>query len=300
MQHNLTLVACPSRMRLGNAVFDRVRETLAAFDLRPAVPVWLAPDRAADLPLALDGSEAAPIAAALRRDLDDLAIDLALLPTAGRRKRLLISDMDSTIVDCETLDDLAGYAGVGDEVAAITWQSMNGEVEFVDALVRRVAMLEGLPAAMLEAAFERVRLVKGARILVRTMRAHGAHTVLVSGGFTYFTSRVAKLVGFHDEEANTLEVAHGRLTGRIVPPIINRDGKVDALHRVSGELGIPIADTVSLGDGANDLGMIAAAGLGVAYRGKPAVAAAAQARIDRTDLTALLFYQGYRIDQFAL
>ncbi len=296
MQYVATLISDPAVDPLDPGLAAAASAALAAAGASVAATDWLAPARACDL--VFSGADPTAALAAVRAAIGARPIDAAVLPLAGRRKRLLISDMDSTIIANETLDDLADYAGVGAEVTAITWQSMRGEVDFVDALVTRVAMLRGLPAAMLEAAYQQVELTPGARTLVRTLRRHGVHTVLVSGGFEYFTTRVARGVGFAEEEANVLEIAHGRLTGKIVPPIINRDGKVDALVRISGQHGIDIADTMAVGDGANDLGMIARAGLGVAFRGKQIVTERAAVCVEHTDLTALLFIQGYRADDF--
>ncbi len=296
MQHVATLISDPSVLPLDTRLVDEVAKAIGAPGATGA-PAWLAPERAVSLEF--HGTDPSAAQAQITDIVDDLPIDVAVLPTAGRRKRLLISDMDSTIVRNETLDDLAAFAGVGDEVAAITWQSMRGEVDFIEALEKRVAMLDGLPAAMLEAAFQKVALMPGACTLVRTMRRWGAYTVLVSGAFKYFTTRVARSVGFDEEEANELEIADGRLTGRIVPPIINRDGKVAALMRISSHRGIALADTLAVGDGANDLGMIEHAGLGVAFQGKKIVAERAAVRIDHTDLTSLLYLQGYRADEFA-
>lgn len=211
---------------------------------------------------------------------------------------LLVADMDSTIVTSETLDELADLAGVKEKVAAITERSMRGEVDFVRALEDRVAMLAGLSVDALERAFGRVKLTPGARTLVQTMRAQGAFTALVSGGFRYFSERVRRAAGFDYDEANRLEIADGRLTGRVVPPVVNRDGKLSALRRLSVQRGTPLEATLAVGDGDNDLEMIRAAGLGVAFHGKPAIAAAARARIDHGDLTALLYFQGYSADEF--
>ncbi len=295
MQYAATLIAGSDGIELDDATVKAAEDALVEAGPGAVRRSWLAPREACDL--LFDDLAPEEAERALRKAIAGRSIDLAVLPASGRRKRLLIADMDSTIVQNETLDDLAEYAGVGEQVAAITWQSMNGQVDFVEALVERVAMLKGLSAAMLETTFERIKLMPGARTLVRTMRAQGAHTVLVSGGFTYFTTRIAKLIGFDEQESNALEIEGGRLTGRVVPPIINRDGKVAALHRISGQLGIAIEDTLAVGDGANDLGMISHAGLGVAYRGKKPVAARARVRIDHADLTALLFMQGYRKEE---
>ena len=205
--------------------------------------------------------------------------------------------MDSTIIGCECLDELADFAGVKAAVSEITERAMRGELEFEGALRERVAMLAGLDLSALKACFDqRVRLNPGARTLVRTMADHGARCLLVSGGFTYFTSRVAVAAGFHEDRANRLIEAGGALTGAVADPILGREAKLAALRQESGRLGLDLSATVAIGDGANDLAMIEAAGLGVAYRAKPLVAARADARIDHADLTALLYFQGYEAE----
>ncbi|HEX4198171.1 MAG TPA: phosphoserine phosphatase SerB [Caulobacteraceae bacterium] len=226
-------------------------------------------------------------------------IDLCAQPLEHRRKQLLVADMDSTIIGVECLDELADFAGLKAEVAAITERAMRGEVDFESALRQRVAMLKGLPLAELARAHaERVRLNPGARTLVRTMAADGARCVLVSGGFDFFTARVAEAAGFHLDRANRLIEADGALAGLVAEPILGREAKLAALIEEAAALGVDLVDTAAIGDGANDLDMIRAAGLGVAYRAKPLVAAEADARIDHADLTALLYFQGYSADRF--
>ena len=247
----------------------------------------------------LDGPDAASVRAALAPRLADQPLDWCLQPLAGRRKRLLVADMDSTIINVECLDELAAFAGKKAEISAITERAMRGELAFEGALRERVAMLKGLSTEALHAAYDqRVRLNPGARTLVRTMAAHGARCVLVSGGFTFFTRRVAAAAGFHADRANTLVEADGRLAGEVAEPILGREAKLAALREEAAALGAPLADTLAIGDGANDLAMIEAAGLGVAYRAKPIVAAQADARVDHADLTALLYFQGYAADAF--
>jgi phosphoserine phosphatase len=220
-------------------------------------------------------------------------------PIAERRKALMLADMDSTIINVECLDELADFAGVKTQVAEITERAMRGELEFEGALRERVGMLKGLALSALQQAYdERVKLNPGARTLVRTMAAHGARCVLVSGGFTFFTSRVAVAAGFHANRANTLIEAGDALTGQVGEPILGREAKLAALKEEAQGLGVPLSQTLAIGDGANDLAMIEAAGLGVAYRAKPIVAAQADAKVDHADLTALLYFQGYRADQF--
>ncbi|CAN7227424.1 phosphoserine phosphatase SerB [Phenylobacterium sp. LjRoot219] len=227
------------------------------------------------------------------------ATDCAVQPIAQRRKGLLLADMDSTIINVECLDELADYAGVKAQVAEITERAMRGELEFEGALRERVGMLKGLGLSALQAAYdERVKLNPGARTLVRTMGEQGARCVLVSGGFTFFTSRVAQATGFHDNRANTLIEAAGALTGQVGEPILGREAKLAALREEAQALGLALSQTLAIGDGANDLAMIEASGLGVAYRAKPIVAAQADAKVDHADLTALLYFQGYRADQF--
>ena len=222
--------------------------------------------------------------------------DWAITPAANRRKRLLISDMDSTIIGQECLDELADFAGLKAEVSAITERAMRGELDFAGALTQRVAMLKGLNLSALEACHaERVRLNAGARELVATMKAHGARAVLVSGGFRYFTSRVAAMAGFEADRANTLIDDGAVLTGAVGQPILGREAKLTALLEETSSLGLTADDALAMGDGANDLDMIRAAGLGIAYKAKPIVSAETRARIEHTDLRAALFFQGYAI-----
>jgi phosphoserine phosphatase len=229
-----------------------------------------------------------------------LAVDFALQTADGRKKRLFLADMDSTIINVECLDELADFAGLKAEIAAITERAMRGELAFEGALRERVGMLKGLGVEALQRAYdERVRLNPGAATLVKTMAAHGTRCVLVSGGFTFFTSRVAELVGFHANRANTFIIEGDRLAGGVGDPILGKEAKLAALNEESQALGIPLSATMTVGDGANDLAMIQASGLGVAYRAKPVVAAQADARVDYADLTALLYFQGYRSIEFA-
>ncbi len=231
--------------------------------------------------------------------IEGLAVDVCVQPAEGRRKRLLIADMDSTIINVECIDELADFAGVKAEVSAITERAMRGELDFEAALKERVAMLRGLPLADLQRAYDqRVRLNPGARTLVRTMTAHGAKAFLVSGGFSFFTERVAKAAGFDANRANTLIAAGDVLAGTVGEPILGREAKLAALKEEAANLGIPLSETLAVGDGANDLAMIAASGLGVAYRAKPIVAAQAHAKVDHADLTALLYFQGYTAAEF--
>jgi phosphoserine phosphatase len=264
----------------------------AAAEITRSEANWLSRGLALDLPA--PAGDHAPIEAALRAAIGIEPIDVAVIPAEGRRKSLLIADMDSTIIGCECIDELADFAGVKAEVSDITERAMRGELDFPAALRRRVALLSGLKLAMLQRTYdERVRLNPGARILVRTMRANGAVTALVSGGFTFFSSRVAEAAGFEISRANILLEQGDTLTGTVAEPIVGREAKLAMLNELKLSRGIADTATLAIGDGANDLAMIEAAGLGVAYRAKPIVAAAARARIVHADLTALLYFQGY-------
>ena len=251
--------------------------------------VWVEPERACDLLL---GAEAGDARAALEGLLP--RVDVVVQPQGGRRKRLLVADMDSTMITVECIDELADYAGVKAEVAAVTERAMRGELDFAAALEARVALLEGLDAAMIERCHdERVRLTSGARALVRTMRAGGAYCLLVSGGFSLFADRVAAAIGFDTARSNDLHVEDGVIAGTVGHPILGAEGKRLALLDAAGAHGIPLADTLAVGDGANDIPMLREAGLGIAYHAKPAAADAADARIEANDLGAILFAQGY-------
>jgi len=239
--------------------------------------------------------EIAPLAAALP------GVDVNAVPAEGRRKRILIADMDSTIVPVECIDEVADFAGVKDQVAAITERAMQGELDFEGALRARLALVRGLPEDALARVYaERIRLNPGARALVRTMAANGAHTALVSGGFTYFTERVAAAAGFAEHRANRLLFEGGKLSGGVAAPILGRAAKLEALHTIARRLGVGTDAAMAVGDGANDISMIEAAGLGVAYHAKPALVARAKAVIRHADLTALLHLQGYAEADFHL
>lgn len=225
--------------------------------------------------------------------------DVNCVPASNRRKKLLIADMDSTMIPVECIDEVADFAGVRDQVVAITEPAMRGEISFEEAIYRRVELLAGLPENKLQEVFDqRVSLNPGAQIAVRTMRAHGAYCALVSGGFTFFTERVAAAAGFNENRANMLLSEDGFLTGKVTEPVLGREAKVSALNELVAKLGIATDDVLAVGDGANDLGMIDAAGLGIAFRAKPIVAEAADCAIEHGDLTALLYLQGYRESEF--
>ena len=282
MSFFLTLVAEP-----GDLAPSLVSQVGEAVGTGPAIE--LAPAEAADLPC-----ETPPDLGHVRAALTGAPVDIVLTPAVNRRKRLLLADMDSTIVTSETLDELAVFAGVGDRVAAITKRAMAGEIDFKGALRERVALLRGLDLAALEQTWAATRFTPGARELVATMRAHGATAALVSGGFTFFTARVAEALGFDLHRANVLLDDGAALLGQVQEPILDRDAKLATLR----ELAPSAEDCLAVGDGANDLDMIRAAGLGVAFHAKPIVAEAARVRIDHCGLRALLFMQGFRSTEF--
>ena len=253
---------------------------------------WLAPDEAAEFPVAVRPGNLEEV----RGEIANQAVDLNFIDDGDRRKSLLIADMDMTMIGQECIDELAAEAGVGEEVAGITARAMNGELDFAEAVAERVGLMKGLSVRAIEHVLEtRITLASGGRTLVQTMKAHGARTALVSGGFVQFAARVSELLGFDDVHANALLVENGRLTGDVKRPILGQDAKVEVLTRLSPDASRAIA----IGDGANDLGMITRAGMGVAMHAKPVVANAAPLRIDHSDLTACLFLQGYSIEEFS-
>jgi phosphoserine phosphatase len=287
MRQIVTLIANPAEFALTDAIVARVRAAIAGGE-----PDWLSAGEAADL-----ATEAMPNRAAILAALDGVPVDAIVGPAERRRKKLLIADMDSTIVTSETLDEIAAYAGLKDPIAAITRRSMNGEIDFSQALRERVAMLKGLSLDALAKTWARTALTDGARALVATMRANGAVTALVSGGFTYFTQRVAETVGFDIHRANVLLDDGAALTGEVGEPILDRDAKLAVLRELVSAHGLDMAETLATGDGANDLAMLREAGMGIAFRAKPIVAAEARAQVDHAGLRALLFAQGYRAEE---
>lgn len=289
-----TLICNPVDPALDSTVVDGARAILPS----PGPARWLFDEVAVDIPFT--GSEdIAGIAARLRQARGDLPIDIVVQPQAARRKKLFLADMDSTMIGQECIDELADYAGLKAHVAGITERAMRGEIEFEPALRERVALLKGLPVGTIDEVLKkRITPTPGGRELVATMRAHGAYTCLISGGFTLFTSAVTAMIGFQENRANELKVEDGKLTGEVAEPILGRAAKLATLVELREAFDLDDVDTLVVGDGANDLGMIQQAGLGIAYHAKPAVAAAAAVRIDHGDLTALLYAQGYRRDEF--
>ncbi len=286
-----TLLTSPARARLTASLVEALRDRWTGGPVR-----WLAPREAAEFPT--------------RRDPEDLweaweglqaeGVDLLVQAQAGRRKRVLLADMDSTMIRQECIDELAVVAGVGDRVAQITARAMNGELGFEGALRERVALLKGLPESTVEAVLrDRITLMPGGPALLATMKAHGAHTVLVSGGFLSFAQPIAERLGFHEARANTLLAEGGLLTGTVAEPILGREAKVAALEETVGRLGLGPQDVLAVGDGANDLSMLRLAGSGVALHAKPAVQAECRLRVNHGDLSALLYLQGYARTEFA-
>jgi len=294
MSFVVTLICNPANPALDSTVIDGARALLPS----PAPAQWLFHEVAADIPFE-GGNDIAGIERRLREARGDLPIDIVVQPLAARRKKLLLADMDSTMIGQECVDELADFAGVKSRVAAITERAMRGEIKFKPALRERVALLSGLPVAVVEEILKnRITLTPGARELVATMRANGAWTCLISGGFTLFTRAVAEMIGFDENRANELIVEDGKLTGEVVEPVLGRAEKLSTFIELLESFDLDDIDTLVVGDGANDLDMIEHAGLGIAYHAKPAVAAAARARIDQGDLSALLYAQGYRREDF--
>jgi phosphoserine phosphatase len=296
MSHVATLISNSAQPAVTQAVIDAARILLRDAD----APAILDKGIAYDLPFALPlVTDTRLFADSLRVAVKPAPVDVVVQPTAHRKKQLLVADMDSTIIQQECVDELADFIGLKAHVAAITERAMLGEIEFASALRERVALLKGLPAGVIDEVLKtRIQLARGARTLVQTMRKHGAYSCLISGGFTLFTSKIAAQIGFDEHRANRLQFEAGKLTGKVDEPVLGREAKLAALQELTAKLKLDPASTLAAGDGANDLDMIRAAGLGVAFHAKPAVAAAAAARIDHSDLTALLYLQGYKREEF--
>ncbi len=286
-----TLLTNPPRPTLDRTKVESLRNAWGGGDA-----VWLDPGIAAEFPLEIMPLNLWDVWAGLQ----GLSVDLIVQPAAGRRKHLLLADMDSTMIQQECIDELADVAGFGPRVATITARAMNGELDFEDALRERVALLRDLPVSVIDDVIAtRITLMPGGPALLATMKANGAHAALVSGGFTDFTARIAATLGFDEHRANTLLAENGLLTGQVAHPILGKQAKVQALHDITTRLNLTPQDVLAVGDGANDLGMLALAGTGVALHAKPAVAAQCTVRVNHGDLTALLYLQGYSRPEFA-
>jgi phosphoserine phosphatase len=293
-----TLISSPANPALDSTIVDGALALLPS----PGKPQWLFDEVAIDIPFDSPLGSRDDIAAIkdrLRQARGDLPIDIVVQPIATRRKKLLLADMDSTMIGQECIDELAAFVGLKDHVASITERAMRGEIEFEPALRERVALLKNLPLSMVDEVLDKcITLTSGGRELVMTMRAHGAYTCLISGGFTLFTNAIAQKIGFQENRANELVVRNGKFTGEVKEPILGPATKLATLIELTEAFDLDDIDTLVVGDGANDLGMIQNAGLGVAYHAKPAVTAVAATRIDYGDLTALLYAQGYQRTEF--
>lgn len=303
MSFVVTLIADPEKEPLTQTLADNIGYVLELQGITATRRDWLKPSVALDLYIDKP-SFTPPLGRGFLELLDDKAqealrgypIDAIVQVEASRRKKLLVADMESTIITIEALDELAEYVGLKDKIAAITARAMNGELDFEAAITERVALLAGLSETALQEVYDtKAKLMPGAEALVSTMKQNGAHCMLVSGGFDFFTSRVRDRLGFHEDHANRLEIENGKLTGRVLSPILGKKAKLHALQEACGKLGITPYDAVAVGDGANDLPMLLEAGLGVAFRAKPTVRAQAREQVNYGDLTALLFAQGYRL-----
>ena len=296
MDHVLTLIADPRRPAVDTDAIAAVRTALAAAGATPGRPEALADGIAVDVPLA--GLAVAAATTTARTALGTRPIDAIVQPAAGRRKRLLVADMESTIIENEMLDELADFFGLREQIATVTARAMNGEIDFSDALRDRIGLLRGLKTTLLDEAATRIRYMPGAATLIATMRANGAYCALVSGGFTHFTAIVRAELGFDLDRANRLLADGDTLAGAVAEPILGKEAKLAALQELAGARGLTPDQTLAVGDGANDLPMLQAAGLGIAFHAKPTVAAAVSANVRHGDLTALLYAQGYKQSDF--
>lgn len=285
-----TLLTNPERPALDRAAVESLRNAWGGGDAR-----WLDPGVAAEFAVARMPENRWQV----WQDFQGLGIDLVVQAAEGRRKQMLLADMDSTMIEQECIDELADEAGVGAHVAGITRRAMNGELDFEAALRERVGLLKDLPVSVIDRVIrDRITLMPGGPVLLATMKANGGHAALVSGGFTAFTAKIAAVLGFDENRANTLLETDGRLTGQVAEPILGKQAKVDALEQITARLGLTAAQVMAVGDGANDLGMLKRAGAGVALHAKPVVAAECDIRINHGDLTALLYIQGYAVEDF--
>jgi phosphoserine phosphatase len=290
MAYAAVLISDPAAPAVDAALLSKAADALP----HAAAPRWLKSGTAAEVPFARPDAALPEIEDRLRAVVADRPVDVAVLPEAHRRKKLLLADMDSTMIEQECIDELADFVGLKEKVSAITMRAMRGEIAFEPALRERVALLKGLPGTVVDEIIDsRITLMPGGRTLVATMKANGAYTALVSGGFTVFTGRIGRMIGFDEDRSNILETEEGRLAGRVREPILGKEAKLATLVELRDRLGLRREATLAVGDGANDLAMLGEAGLGVALHAKPAVAEAAGARIDHGDLTALLYLQGY-------
>ncbi|MEO8558726.1 MAG: phosphoserine phosphatase SerB [Rhodospirillales bacterium] len=296
MHQILILICRPDKPVLDDSTLRTLRARLDDLGAESAPPAWLDPTIACEI--GFDGIDGEQAVAAARLVLGERPVDVAAMTTEHRRKALLVADMESTIIENEMLDELAEFLGLRAHIAAITARAMNGEIDFAAALKERVLLLKDMEQAKLDHAATLIRIMPGAQTLIATMRANGAYCALVSGGFTVFTDAIHKQLGFDSHHANSLLLENGKLTGTVGEPILGKEAKLEMLLKLAGERHLKLAQTIAVGDGANDLPMLQAAGLGVAYRAKPSVAAACRVRIDHGDLTALLYLQGYRRDEF--